>query len=410
MKPQKIKALSAIIAASLLMSACSGGKDEETAAADENTSEITETETETEAPTEAAADETTESTAEPSETEAAEPTPAHGPFSTAVVTDKIVEKYGQLHIEGTHIVSSDGQIVQLEGMSTYGMNGMYGFVNKDTVQTLAEDWGCDIIRMAMYTGTGDENYISNPDKYFDQMCEYVDLCIDQGVYVIIDWHILYDGNPNTYKAEAIDFFSRISEIYADCPNVFYEICNEPNSSGEDVEVDWDNCIKPYAEEVIAAIRANDPDNIIIVGTPTWSQDVDTASMNPLDDENVMYTVHFYAGTHGQDHIDKVQTAIDNGVAVFCTEWGTTYDSGNGLVFVDKSQQWLDFFDENSISWCNWSIGGSSSEASNALRFISNVLTTEEKYAGHWPDEFISDSGLYVRDMILDVDYVPRDER
>jgi len=402
-KPHFI-ALSLLVAASIVMSGCSKKLDDETTPSTDTQPVETETaatepvETETE-PSESE----TETETEPSETE-----PRHGPFSTAVVTDKVVEKYGQLHIEGTHMVSENGDIVQLRGMSTYGLNGMYGFVNEASVQTLAEDWGCDIIRLAMYTATGDDNYISDPDKYFDQMCEYVDLCIAQGVYVMIDWHILYDGDPNTYKAEAIDFFSRISAIYADSPNVIYEICNEPNSSGEEVEVDWDNVIKPYAEEVIAAIRANDPDNIVIVGTPNWSQDVDAASMNPLDDENVMYTVHFYAGSHGQDHIDKVQTAIDNGVAVFCTEWGTTYDSGNGLVFVDESKMWLDFFDENSIGWCNWSIGGSSTEASNALRFISNVLTIEEKYQGHWPDEFISDSGLFVRAMLLRQDYVPRE--
>lgn len=407
MRKPRIYAISVLLATSMILSSCSEKKDDETLPSTDT--QATETETE---PTETEATETeTEATTTESETEPSETEPRHGPFSTAVVTERIVDKYGQLHIEGTHMVSENGEIVQLEGMSTYGMNGMYGFVNKDTVQTLAEDWGCDVIRMAMYTATGDDHYIHDPDKYFNQMCEYVDLCIDQGIYVIIDWHILYDGNPQTYKAEAIDFFSRISAIYADCPNVLYEICNEPNSSGEDEEVTWDGVIKPYAEEVIAAIRANDPDNIIIVGTPTWSQDVDVASEDPITDfDNIMYTVHFYAGTHGEEKREKVRTAIENGVAVFCTEWGTTYDSGSGMVFTDESMIWLEMFDEYGISWCNWSIGGSSTEASNALRFVSNVLTIEEKYQGHWPDEFISDSGLFVRDMILDVEYVPRDER
>ncbi len=325
-------------------------------------------------------------------------------FSTAVVTERIVDNYGQLHVEGTLLCDSEGNPVRLEGMSTYGLNGMAGFVNANTVQTLAEDWGCDILRLAMTTYSADDSYIHNPDKYFNQMCEYVDLCINQGIYVIVDWHILYDGDPNEYKTEAIDFFTRISAIYGDCPNVIYEICNEPNGEcfdNPDEMVGWDNCIKPYAEEVISAIRANDPDNIIIVGTPNWSQDVDVASLNPIDAENIMYTVHFYAGSHGQEYRDKVQTALDNGLPIFCTEWGATLNTGAGEIFYEETLAWLEFFDANGISWCNWSIGGSQTESSNALKFISNVLTMEEKLGGHWPDEFISRSGLFVRAMILD---------
>jgi len=403
MKRPVFEALVLILASSFIFAACSETLEDETLPSTDAvpTSIVIETE---ETTTEEAETTPSETETEPSETE-----PLHGPFSTAIVTDKIVESYGQLSVDGTQLVNSNGEPVRLEGMSTYGMNAMAGFVNQAAVQTLAEDWGCDVLRLAMYTEGNSDGYIVNPDKYFEQMCEYVDLCIDQGIYVIIDWHILSDGNPNTYKTEAIDFFSRISAIYADSPNVIYEICNEPNSREEEVEVDWDNVIKPYAEEVIAAIRANDPDNIIIVGTPNWSQDVDIASANPIEGENIMYTVHFYAGSHGQELRDKVQTALDNGIAVFCTEWGTTNDSGAGTVFIEESQQWLDFFDENGISWCNWSIGGSQTEASNALKFISNVLTIEEKYAGHWPDEFISDSGLFVRDMILDLDSETNEE-
>ena len=288
-------------------------------------------------------------------------------------------------------------------MSTYGMNAIGDFLNEDTVQTLAEDWGCSVIRLAMYTMGTPDGYIHDPDKDFTKMCECIDLCVDQGVYVIVDWHILFDGDPTQYQAEAIDFFDRISALYADCPNVIYEICNEPNGMRYDDEtqpVDWDNCIRPYAEEVIDAIRANDEDNIIIVGTSTWSQDVDIAAQNPLEGDNLMYTLHFYAGSHGQDHRDRVVAAVEAGLPIFCTEWGTTRDSGAGEVFYEESYAWLSLLEEYNISWCNWSIGGSNTEASNALKFISNILTVQEKYEGHWPDEFISRSGLFVRDMIL----------
>ena len=234
------------------------------------------------------------------------------------------------------------------------------------------------------------------------------MCIDQGVYVIVDWHILEYGDPNQYKDEAIDFFTRISAIYGDCPNIIYEICNEPNGMRYDdpsAPVDWE-CIREYAEEVIPAIRSNDPDNLIICGTPTWSSDVDIVSLDPLDEENVLYTFHFYAGSNGQDYRDKVITALDHGLPIFVSEWGTSLNSGGGGVFPEESRLWTDFMAENNLSWCNWSIGGSNPESSNALRYNSRALTPSERGLGHWPDEFISQSGLFVRSVLLGIEYVP----
>ncbi|MBP5262574.1 MAG: glycoside hydrolase family 5 protein [Clostridiales bacterium] len=346
---------------------------------------------------------TTESTVE-STSETSETQPSHGPNSTAQVTEMPVPVHGQLSVNGTDIVDQNGEVYQLKGMSSYGINACANFFNADIVKTLAEDWGCSVLRLAMTTRGNSDDYTRDPEKYFNEMCDYINMCIDQGIYVIIDWHILYDGDPNEFKTESIDFFSRMSALYGENPNVIYEICNEPNGTRFDDEsapVDWSNCVKPYAQEVVAAIRANDPDNIIIIGTPTWSQDVDIASADPVTGTNLMYTCHFYAGSHGQELRDKIVTANNNGCAVFVTEWGTTNDSGKGQLYVDETNEWIDFLNERNISWCNWSIGGSNTEASNALKFQSQILTIEEKYAGHWPDEFLTSSGTLVRSLILE---------
>lgn len=333
-------------------------------------------------------------------------------FSTAVVTERVVDNNGQLQVIGTDLCNEAGEPIQLKGMSTYGMNGMFNFVNPDTVQTLAEDWGCSVIRLAMYTYSSGDAYNVNPEKYYEQMREYLQYCIDQGVYVICDWHILFDGDPNEYKEDAISFFDRISAEFGEYPNVIYEICNEPNGpcfDNPDEEVGWENCIRPYAVDVISTIRANDPDNIIIVGTPNWSGSPDQAISNPLEGDNLMYTVHFYAGSSGQEKRDKIDLALEAGLPIFCTEWGTSMDSGNGGVHYESTLEWMAYFDEHNISWCNWSIGGSVTESSNALKFVSNILTMEEKLAGHWPDQFISRAGLFVRSLILGQEFeIPED--
>ena len=199
--------------------------------------------------------ETTLPPPEPSETTIEETEPPHGPYSTAMVTEMPALKYGQLSVDGVNLVSEDGETVQLKGISTYGLNQCVdGFFSEETVKTLAEDWGVQVLRIAVQTESEDGNdYINDPDTYFNLACQLTDLCIAQGIYVIIDWHITTDGDPNEYKDAAVDFFSRYSALYGEQPNVLYEICNEPGGTyydDEDETVDWDDCVKPYAEDLI----------------------------------------------------------------------------------------------------------------------------------------------------------------
>jgi len=64
------------------------------------------------------------------------------------------------------------------------------------------------------------------------------------------------------------------------------------------------------------------DNIVICGTPKWPSDVDVASTAPVAGESIAYTFHFHAATHGESLHNKCRTALNNGVALFATEWGT----------------------------------------------------------------------------------------
>ena len=355
--------------------------------------------------------ETTLPPPEPSETTVVETEPPHGPYSTAMVTDMPVDQYGQLSVDGVNIVSENGDIVQLKGMSTYGINQCAeGFFNEDTVKTLAEDWGVQVLRIAVQTTSEDGNdYISNPDTYFNLACQITDLAISQGIYVIIDWHITTDGDPNEYKDAAVDFFSRYSALYCDSPNVLYEICNEPggyvfDDEDEEEKVSWDDCIVPYAEDLISVIRENDPDNIIIVGTPSQCRDIDTASEDPIDEDNIAYAFHFAAGTDGEKQKEWLEEAIDNEICVIVTEWYTTDSTGKSVLYLDEATEWLDYLDENSISWCCNAIGSPETQYSNALLYASDVLTDEEKLAGHWPEEFISRSGRFVKCNLLGLEF------
>jgi endoglucanase len=178
----------------------------------------------------------------------------------------------------------------------------------------------------------------------------VDAAIACDMYVIIDWHILSDGNPQTYKSEAKAFFSEMAERYKDSPNVIYEVCNEPNGN-----VSWEKDIKPYEEELVSTIRAHSPKAIILLGSSTWSQDIDLAAKSPVSGSNLMYTLHFYAGIHGSELRRKLDSALSSGLPIFISEWGTSRADGGGGVYSEETETWLSFLNKRGISWCSWSL-------------------------------------------------------
>nr|ABV54446.1 GHF5 endo-1,4-beta-glucanase precursor [Radopholus similis] len=253
--------------------------------------------------------------------------------------------YGALSVSGTNLKGSGGQNVALHGMSLFWSQWESEFYNEETVRALKCQWNSNVVRAAMAVEEG--GYLSNPSAEQARVEAVINAAISQGIYVIVDWH---DHNAQNHGDQAVAFFTAIAQKYGSNPHVLYEIFNEP------LQVDWSSVIKPYAERVIAAIRAVDPDNVIIVGTPTWSQDVDVAANSPITGQkNIMYTLHYYAATHKQDLRNKLTTAVNKGLPVFVTEYGTVTADGNGYVDATESQTWWNFLDGLSISYLNWAM-------------------------------------------------------
>jgi endoglucanase len=256
------------------------------------------------------------------------------------------------------------------------------FYNPDCIKRLRDDWNCTVVRAALAVGSG--GYLTNPEQEKQKVKAVVQAAMDLGIYVIIDWHVLEEGPKTVEQAGA--FFEEMAKTYGDKPNVIYEIWNEPVA-----KQDWATVIKPYHEAVIARIRAQDPDNIIVCGTQTWSQDVDKAADDPLQGANIAYALHFYAATHKQSLRDKAAAALSKNVALMVTEWGTCEATGTGKLDSQETKNWLDFMDKNQLSWCNWSVAD--------LDETSAALKPGADPNGNWPAEVISPSGRLVKDEL-----------
>ncbi len=376
-----------VISLAVLFSSCSANLGPETLPSTTPATEPTETE-----PTE------TEETHLPEETE---------PSSTAVVTESIVEKYGRLQIDGKKITDSEGESVILKGISSYGIQDCENFFTPEIVKTLAEDWGVDVLRIAV---TGDENsegYLKDPEKYFDLVCKMCDMCIVQGIYVIVDWNVCFVEEEDETKEAAVDFFTRLSTIYADSPNVIYEVANDPlldDEEDEDAD-EWNDIIVPFVSDIIEVTRENSPDSIIIVGAPNKGIDIDVASEDMLDYDNIAYAFRFYSGSQGYLLREKAKTAMDNGACVIATQFGLGTENSTDGINELMSTTWMKFMNEYEISWCNYAIGSNAEESANALLLDAENYTDEQKYSGHWPDGLISDSGHFARDQFLYVEPV-----
>jgi len=279
--------------------------------------------------------------------------PPAGPAVRGGVSDN-----GWLQVVGTQLCNEAGEPVVLRGMSTHGLQWYGGYAGRQAIQNTAE-YGANLFRAAMYTGEG--GYLTDPVGMEARLVEAVDSAIACDMYVIIDWHILSDGNPLDHLTEASAFFGRMAERYQNSPAVLYEICNEPNGA-----ITWEGDVKPYARQLVEVIRARSPRGVILVGSPTWSQDIHLAARSPLEGDNLMYTLHFYAGTHGESLRQRIDGALASGLPVFVSEWGTSRADGGGGVFLAESAQWLDFLAQRGISWANWSLCDKG-ESSAALR-------------------------------------------
>jgi Endoglucanase len=294
-------------------------------------------------------------------------------------SNKPVNRHGQLHIEGASIVDQRGLIVALKGVSLGWHNWWPQYYNSSVVEHLSHSWDISVIRTAM--GVEPEGgYLENPENAVESIKAVVDAAIANGIYVIVNWH-----SHDIYSEQSEVFFSTIAQQYAGYPNIIYEIFNEPNDS-----LKWEE-IKSYSIKIIDAIRKYDDNNLIIVGTPNWSQGVDIAANDPIKGyNNIAYSLHFYAASH--DYVMyKAVYARRMGIPLFVSECSPSFANGDGVLDKKKFSRWLGFMKRNKISFVMW--GLYDKDESTAM------LKDKANFDGNWPSSQLTEMGIYSRQIL-----------
>ena len=299
---------------------------------------------------------------------------------------------GRLHVEGIRLTDTSGKAVQLRGVSTHGLVWYPDMVSENLFQQVSKDWNCNVFRLAMYS----ENYCDDAtrDESLRLMREGISAAVAADAYVIVDWHIAADSDPNMHIDRAEEFFELIASEYADCPNIIFEICNEPSG-----ETTWSDVCR-YADVIIPLIRSHVPDALILVGTPEYSRNLGDPLLRPLSYSNIMYVLHFYAATHGQGLRSELEAASNAGLPVFVSECGITEASGDGTINFSESVEWFTLLDDRGISFTVWSL----SDKDESSAFFRYGFDPE----GEIRDKDLSLTGSWIRELIRGVrpDQIP----
>ena len=292
------------------------------------------------------------------------------PEPSAAPDGSPVAIHGQLKVVDTQLLDSSNAPVQLKGVSSMWLSAetLPFAESKQALAFMRDNWKLSVIRAAMPPG--------NAPSLLARVNKVVQNAIDLGVYVLVDWHTEKAVNQ---QADAVAFFTAMATRYGAYPNVIWEPYNEPNG------FTWAQ-IKPYHEAVVEAIRAVDPDNLIVLGTPNWSQYVDEAALDPLVGTNLLYTLHFYSCTHTQWLRDKGDMAIAAGLPIFVTEFGATYADGglapnHNYVCEIETSLWFAWMAQNNISGLAWKLDRCSD--------TSCILGPSAPLDGPWPDSALS---------------------
>jgi len=301
--------------------------------------------------------------------------------------------HGELSVTDSQLTDSSGELFQLRGVSTMNLAWGAEFINKETFRTLRDNWNINTIRFAVYP-TGDSGYCSLDDSgrlaYEELLVNGVKDASELGLYVIIDWHTLTEGDPSLSKDTAISFFQNLSWQLKDYGNVLYEICSTPNS------VSWES-VSAYAVDVIDAIRTNAPDSIIIVGTPNWSQDLEAAALAPISRDNLLYSLQFYAASNGMELREAAQLAIQSDLPLIVTQFALNDSYGSSEIDIEQGDFWLTFLEQHRIGYVLWNLSAS---ADNASLLVSDCTALSD-----WTDADLSETALWYIDRLTDSEWL-----
>jgi len=164
-----------------------------------------------------------------------------------------------------------------------------------------KSWGFDHVRVPVDSYlffTDDDVPVESRFVNLDRAVEYAK---QSGLKLILDLHEcpghdfsevtkspvqkLFSGD-DTYVKKTEKIWAYLADRYAQNDHVLFETLNEPVAPTAEI---WNN----VKDRLCREIRHHAPNSTIITGSNMWNWPNTFDSLTPFDDDNVIYSVHFY---------------------------------------------------------------------------------------------------------------------
>ena len=256
--------------------------------------------------------------------------------------------HGRLKVTDGKITSQDGEVVTLQGGAM--MDGLAYNYSKQSLQYLKSK-GANLVRIPMSWGRS--GLSQSYEDHWLRFQQIADWAVELELYFIADFHAVASPNQGNLKETSIRFFTDVAKTYSSTGLMMYELLNEaPGKSDYSTYVPWSE-IKKYSEELIDVVRGIDPQSLIIVGPPNWSQQLEFPLEDPIERENIAYSLHFYSTLH---LFDEGLNELAESLPIIVTEWAAqTPENSTGEIDFESLQQYIDWMNKYDVSWAAWSL-------------------------------------------------------
>jgi hypothetical protein len=228
-----------------------------------------------------------------------------------------------LKVQGSHL-NAGGKPIVLRGLD-WGWWHLMGTRYSEVDMRNVAQWGANVVRLSfsyddLETDASPTQWKEDGFKDLDQVVQWGK---KYGVYVMLDMHVVPGGqNTAAYvvggqnllwtdagaQERFIGLWKELARRYRDRPEVAgYELVNEPATPMKHSEL-----LRAIDQRAIDAIRAIDPDKMIVVGGDQGSGPGDLTDAMKFADNNILYTFHWYVGAGGNE--DWISTERQDGIA------------------------------------------------------------------------------------------------
>ena len=273
------------------------------------------------------------------------------------------KKLPLISVRGNKFVDPSGAPVLFRGLSISDPDKIenQGHWNKEHFVKVKQT-GARLVRIPVHPIAWRER---SPKAYLVLLDQAVEWCTDLGLYIDLDWHsignlksgLFQDPMYETSMAETFEFWRTVSRHYAGNNTIaFYELFNEPTAYNNQLgPVSWEEW-KKVNEDLIAVIRAFDPEKIPLVAGFDWAYDLTPLHISPVQAPGIGYVTHPYPFKRPKPWEPKWEE--DFGFAagsypIIATEIGFWVESGAHPQNADYGPTIVKYLESRGISWLAW---------------------------------------------------------